>query len=433
MAKKVLLIFFTGMFLCICPASAAEAKADELQELKKEIANTYDLLVKMQARLEALEDKQEKQAKKIEKTEQIAATAAKVPAETAAWFSKITFGGDFRYRHENRDDQSNGADRKGRTRHRIRVRLNMAADINEEVDFYLRLATGQDNTSGNETLADSFDSDDIYVDRAYVKYTPTWLDGLSVLGGKFGYPFYRPLKSELLWDDDLNPEGGALVYEKEIADNVDVWAGLGAFWLEVLDSNFNQSLWAAQLGGKYTLENDDYFKGAVSYFDYANLKDQALLDGGDVSGATGNTVNAAGQYAYEFNLFEAAGEFGTKIAGMPVAAYGDFVKNIAQDVKEDKGWLIGLKVNKAKKPNTWQVGYNYRQVERDAVVAEFTDSDFIGGGTAGRGHQFGFKYAFTRNIQAALTYFLSERASSNTDNSYEDTYRLLQLDLVLKF
>jgi hypothetical protein len=111
---------------------------------------------------------------------------------------------------------------------------------------------------------------------------------------------------------------------------------------------------------------------------------------------------------------------------MPVSIFGNYVKNTVATTSEDTGWLIGGKLNKAKDPGSWQLAYNYRRVEADAVLGVFSDSDFIGGGTDGKGHEFEFKYQFTKRIQGALSYFLNERGDDND-------YRRLMADLVFKF
>jgi len=66
-------------------------------------------------------------------------------------------------------------------------------------------------------------------------------------------------------------------------------------------------------------------------------------------------------------------------------------------------------------------------LQKDAVVGAFSDSDFIGGGTNGRGSRFGGKYQLAKNVQTGLTYFLNDR--QDEDNNY----RRLQVDMVLKF
>jgi len=89
----------------------------------------------------------------------------------------------------------------------------------------------------------------------------------------------------------------------------------------------------------------------------------------------------------------------------------------------------GGAINKAKDPGSWQFDYDYRDIQADAVVGQFNDSDFVGGGTGGRGHRFGVGYVLTKNVVPALNYYLAsyEGRNNNTD------YRRLQADVVVKF
>jgi len=103
------------------------------------------------------------------------------------------------------------------------------------------------------------------------------------------------------------------------------------------------------------------------------------------------------------------------------------LKNTSVTTSQDSGWLAGATFNKAKEPASWELGYNYRDVQKDSVVGVLTDSDFIGGGTNGKGHIFSGRYQITKGLAAALTYFLTQKG----DN--EDDYHRLQADLVFKF
>ena len=110
-----------------------------------------------------------------------------------------------------------------------------------------------------------------------------------------------------------------------------------------------------------------------------------------------------------------------------MAVYGSFLENVAAPSNLNKGYLIGATFNKAKAVGSWQAGYNYRDIDPDAVVGAFNDSDFIDGGTDGRGHKVYFKYQLTKNIQTGVTYFDNEAGSNNNN------FKRAQWDLVFKF
>ena len=63
----------------------------------------------------------------------------------------------------------------------------------------------------------------------------------------------------------------------------------------------------------------------------------------------------------------------------------------------------------------------------DAVFGLVTDSDFIGGGTNGKGHKFTFGYQIARNFQAGFTYLMNDKHDADAD------FDRVQVDLKLKF
>ena len=121
---------------------------------------------------------------------------------------------------------------------------------------------------------------------------------------------------------------------------------------------------------------------------------------------------------------------GTVIGKTPWAVFGDYVVNTAAvDSSKDTGWLAGLVVNKLSDPGSWQLEYDYRDIQADALVGQFNDSDFVGGGTGGRGHRFGLSYLLTRNVVPALTYYFAQYEGRNDNADYDR----LQADLLVKF
>jgi len=419
-------VFVAAVFVCMAQASLVAA--DEVAQLKEQLTEQSKLLGQMQEKLEQMEADQAKQ--KSLAAAQVApvseGTDELVLPEGLKWIENITWGGDLRYRHESIDDDTKSTDRD---RHRIRARLKMKAKVNDEWDAIFRLASGSSDspTSTNQTLgdsaSDSFSSKEIWLDWAYADYHPACIEGLNVLLGKMGNPFYRVGKNQLIFDGDLSPEGGAATYEWDFAESTSAKLAGGAYWVSERSTDADTSIFGAQGMVKHTF-SDSHVLGGVSYYDFGNIEGQSLSG---VS-AKGNTLSN-GVFANDYDIVEAFGEYGFAIADIPVAVYGSYVNNTAASSSQDTGWLVGAKLNKAKKPGSWEASYNYRDVEADAVVGGINDSDFIGGGTDGTGHVLGFKYQLAKHVQAAVHYFLNEKNASST----EDDFRLLQADLVLKF
>jgi hypothetical protein len=120
-------------------------------------------------------------------------------------FGPFAFSGDFRLRGEpffgGPANQS-----LDQTRERFRLRFNVTAKLNDDISGGFSLASGDinDPTSTNQTVGDFYTRKAIALDKAYVDYTPHQFKNLTLIGGKFSYPWYN---TELTWDKDLNPEG----------------------------------------------------------------------------------------------------------------------------------------------------------------------------------------------------------------------------------
>ncbi|HLW51666.1 MAG TPA: putative porin [Candidatus Angelobacter sp.] len=119
----------------------------------------------------------------------------------------ISFSGDVRLRGEpffgGPADQS-----LDRARGRVRARFNALADLGEQFQAGVTLASGDvnDPISTNQDLTGYYTRKPIALDQAFVDYKPKWFKYADFVGGKFRYPWYN---TELTWDKDLNPEGAA--------------------------------------------------------------------------------------------------------------------------------------------------------------------------------------------------------------------------------
>jgi hypothetical protein len=412
--------------------STTGAKADEISELKKQLTQQQLIIEQLARRIEQLESRQDRQETVIEEKVSSAVEQKQIQAlpDSIKWVENVKVGGDLRYRHESIDSESSKSWSKGRHRHRIRARLGIDAKVADDWDVGFRIASGSgDPVSTNQTLDNSFSSKALWLDLAYFNWHPSGMKGMNVYGGKMKNPFYRAGKNQLIWDSDLNPEGIAAKFQKPLNDATDLFINGGGFWVDERSGGVDTSLWGAQAYFKHKLGNPDYILAGAGYYDYGNIEGRGNLAStwGGTASFFGNSVDANGNFMNDYDVVEGFAEYGFELGALPVAIFGNYAQNTSAVTNEDTAWLAGFTLNKAKKPGSWQATYMFRDVEADAVLGAFTDSDFIGGGTDGQGHTFGFKYQLAKNLQAALTYFLSERDST------DDDYNRLQGDLILKF
>ncbi|MGA8150839.1 MAG: putative porin [Terriglobales bacterium] len=119
-----------------------------------------------------------------------------------ALIGRFRFSGDVRIRGEGYHQ----ATVPDRNRARIRVRLGIDGQLNEDFIGGFALATGSigDPSSTNETLTNVFDRKTIALDRGFITYNPVAHNWLSLTGGKFAFPWQR---TSVSFDPDINPEG----------------------------------------------------------------------------------------------------------------------------------------------------------------------------------------------------------------------------------
>jgi len=419
----------------IAPATAANEDATEARLRKLEAS-----LQALQAELAALKAERaaanSPQPAPADYQAQIDTMVEKAVAEktsnistTPSWVQNVQLFGDFRYRHEQTND-TGSTTAEQRDQHSIRARLGLKATINDEFDAIFRIASGSSDTpvSANQTLDDSFSSKDIWLDRAYFDYHPASVPGLNVYGGKMKQPFYTVGENELVWDGDLSPEGivGTYTFNLDSA-NVATISG-GGLWLDERAGDADSSMWGLQGLLRHNFNDEQYALAGLSWYDLGNVENRT------VSGVSlnGNTNNGAGGYEYDYNMIEAFGEYGFALAGMPSAAYGAYIENTAADSGRNSGFVLGMRLNKmTKKVGSWQTFYNYSEVDPDAVFAGLSDSNFLLGGTGGKGHELGFQYMLRKNVSSNISYFLSERADRPGQEG--GNIHVLHADLIFKF
>ncbi|MDA3798678.1 MAG: putative porin [Kiritimatiellae bacterium] len=347
--------------------------------------------------------------------------ATLIDESVPAWVKAITIKGDARLRFEGIDDDAKDYTR---TRARVRARIGAYADANEDVNVGIRLASGSDDpASSNQTLDGAFTSKAIWLDLAYVKWD-IMSSGFDFIGGKMKKPFV--CVSDLVWDGDVNPEGGALTYTLDMAEGVDLGLNAGVFYIDEIKDGDDRMLYTGQAAFNYKAEGFTVVAGGSIYY-YENMKGYGPLY--DDSFFGNSSVDDT--FADEFTTVELFASVGTKVGKLPLTVFGQYATNTEADDDDDTGFLIGATLGKAKKQGEWQLGYDYRMLEKDAVVGVFADSDSWGGGTDGQGHRISAKYAILKNWTFGGTLFVNEYDIASGEDKTD--YLRYQIDLACKF
>jgi len=361
------------------------------------------------------------------------------------WAQSLTISGDMRLRSEHfwRDQTTSAT--KTRNRSRGRLRVGAKAKVSDQLEAGFRIATGTntDPISTNQSASDSFDKKDVFIDQAYLKVTtvgtPLEAMPLTAWGGKFENPFYG---TPMVWDGDLTFEGAAVSLAAAAGPVKGFLAG-GVFPLEELGANGGDpTLWGGQGGATWAVApgaeaewlNALTLKGAVGYYDYANLENGVDVHESSAFGNTGTVSGASAPFRfvprndYDYNELNVTGEANTKLVGLPIRLHGDYVKNVAI-ADDDEGFQLGFKVGTADKPMAWEAGYSYQRLESDAVFGLFADSDFgASGGTDRSGHVYYATLGTLNNSTLGFKWFVTEEIDG-TDAGVDR----LQVDWLTKF
>jgi hypothetical protein len=331
--------------------------------------------------------------------------------------NRLDFSGDLRYRHETINDDAASTERN---RHRIRARVRMDADLSDDLSVGVVLATGASNpVSANQSLDGGFTRKDIGFDRAFFAWDIN--DELELRGGKMGIPMFRPGSHHLIFDGDLNPEGLFMGY-----DGNSVFANIGGFWVEERGGSDDAILYALQGGFQGMLGDNAEVTVGASYYDYQDTQGFEPFYLGDPQG---NSVDLGGNLLYDYNIVELFAQVEIEAGGQPLRLFVDVVENTEADQFES-GFAVGARWRSASNPGDWEIGWAYEDLEADAVIATFTDSDFSGGGTDGKGHILRGAYRLRDNVRLNGTYFLNEIGGGN--RAMRD-YKRLQLDISFLF
>ena len=374
------------------------------------------------------------------------------------WVTAFKINGDIRLRYEGffREGAPAGVASPDQNRFRYRLRFGGTAVMtdNMEVGFGLvSQAAGGDPISGNQSLQDNASKKAIAIDLAYAKWspinTPDW--SLAFTGGKIKNPF---VFSDMVFDSDYTPEGGAL----EAGYNLNAEHAFkfitGGF---VLDENAATSrdpyLVAAQLRFDST-----WSERLKTSFGVAAL---SILGGDMLTTAlianninAGNTRNTNGVVTEGFNPIVVDGSVTYNFhdvpnyAGpFPVTLAGEYMNN-PRAANLGEAYSVGITFGKAGKKGLWEVGYRWKELQNDAWYEELTDSDTgafyqtapvnsgltpgYRSGTGVRGHVIRSSYSPYDSLTFSVSLFNIWAISENPVNT-GSTINRLQVDASWKF
>ena len=339
-------------------------------------------------------------------------------------FDRFHFKNDLRLRYESieRDDKDN------KYRNRYRLRLGLRVDVLDNLEFDLGMRSGFANpTSGNQTFHDDEPLKDYFMQSLRFNILGlAYKSGHSTYKlGRHAYMMYRPIKSQLVWDNDVSMNGINYQYKD---DTKIITLGVNQPTLEEASvAKDDVNLFLAQYVHKTKLGSAKLNLGTGIYY-YDGLKGNTELFGK----SKGNTV-LNGVYANDYHIIEGFSELQYKtVLGQPFSIAASVVYNVAAD-DNNFGYDLAIKIGKAKHVGDWQIKYSYTDIQEDATLGVYSDSDNFGGGTAANGHAIRTKYKMGKNLYLAGNFFFNTLYASNSKTGVEADYERVQLDVIVKF
>jgi hypothetical protein len=280
-----------------------------------------------------------------------------------------------------------------------------------------------------------------------------WLTGSDLLLGKMKYPFWRPGQS-MFYDGDVNPEGLAVMLDRGMFFGslycFALWENGPTNPAQVTEDTF---MYGLQGGLKFSLLGGET-RAALHYYDVAGAQNFNPFALGSANGNTTVTgpVNGTNTQVllYDYNVLMASAEMGFPVGKLPLSLWVDYAQNTDGDVEDETAYAVGAILGKASNPKTWEVGVSYQDIGKDALFAQFIDSDFGDGISDAEGWVLKGGYAPVRNFTINGTYLINTNnrcgpPTSATDpvptnrrclaggSEYELDYNRLQVDFNYKF
>ena len=360
------------------------------------------------------------------------------------WVTGYKLYGDFRGRFDDTTTDSSGDNAGGaqdRIRLRYRLRVGMLVNMKDDLQVGFRLGSGDGGAlSNNSTLENNGTKKPIWVDAAFGKWTPindgTWL--LAATIGKMDEPFQV---SQMVFDADYTPEGGALQGSYKINDNHSLALNSAAFVLDELQySGRDPFIYGGQLiwNAKWTPKVESSL--GLAMFNIVNREALGLggLNNSPVpNNNQGNTRDNFGDLAYNYNPIVVSASatytldsFPLYKGKFPVKLAGEYMNNPGADPAvgpaNNEGFWAGITLGKSGKKGTWDVSYRYQYLEADAWYDEMVDDDNVVfydnkptwgsssgktgwvSGTNVKGHLIKFNYSLADSLTLSFTAYLND-------------------------
>jgi len=383
------------------------------------------------------------------------------------WVQSFKINGDLRLRYDQitGDNGDDGTSIPQRERYRYRARIGAVATMADHLEAGIRIGSGDTGNingqgspfSGNSTFNNDSSRKPVFLDLAYMRYTPfSWME---LQAGKMQDLFWA---TPMIFSPDYNPEGAQEKFTAPINDTHSINFTSGQ-WVICENSSaadtfvmVDQIDWTAKWHKKFSTRLGVGSYNFIAQDAMANNTVESFVSSyqnGTPSTGTYVAANGLTYGAQDFNPIFARSEATYNLDSMPLYN-GEFPITVSYeyavnpsadgmmpdgthqpyDGRQNEAYSIGITFGSSKNKGNWQIGYAYKNIETASLWRGFMDDNFgfaSKGGTDVRGHQITASYRVLTPLTVGLTYFKTEEINNGpTKLGQQDR---LFLDLILAF
>jgi len=347
-------------------------------------------------------------------------------------WERLSFYGDLRLRLGSDDRYDSTRDRQ---RMRLRMRFGLKYPIAENIEIGARVVTGNDSGHplSHVDFNDAYGNDPISIDRAYAKWRPGGGD-VYLMGGKFSQGWkLNPVYGELLFDGDVQPEGGQAgwSYEGEgMLSQANVVVGQ-YFVNEGNDTAdpeaTNVYSTQAQASANLALSEKADVLLALGF--------QAYTDPAATIGINRGNATSGSRYASDFAILNPILAVDLDLGAQPLSLAAEWWQNLDANPgaagDKDTGYALGAALGSKKAKGDFKVYYQYQVVEQDSLFSFFAQDDFFAA-TNFKGHMAGVNYMLNDKVGLHLWAMRSKAEDSTLGGSAGNETRM-RIDLNFSF
>ena len=328
---------------------------------------------------------------------------------------KLTFHGEGLLREEwTRDFQGVDSDRfRARALPGLRLTLGPVV-LGAAGDF--QWSSDENVVAGQPLIRDNYDSRDARVDLAFARLET---GAVELAAGRFEMPIAF---TEMIWDRDLRPQGGALTLALRDRGSLRRLAvtALGARGSHVFDDD-DTTMLSAALDARFDLDDAwrlELLGAFVTYLDPEKLEAKIRRQ----------NTRVAGAIVRDYDVVDAIVRF-RRDGSVPLQVVADGCLNTAADDR-NRGLWLSLVLGSTQSARV-RGEYVYAFVDPDATLAAYATDDFIWS-TGWAGHKADLGVALGRHVAIHGIGQLQRFKDSPRPEEREDWVKRFRVELRLK-